>query len=213
MGLAKRIPGLIPELVIGKPKHQRRARVVSDPRAQAAMSREKRWKRRKKSSAPRILLCLIPVVAIVSGAFAARDMVWPDATQAEEPLVLPEFVMRVNTLFPEALPRATRVSERPLQDGRQIASVMSLLFPSHMLDSPAASNDPLERLSAPFVGAEQTLSGLELGRRMEQLAGMALPADVTRCYTYVIGEAYRTTMPTGKTMRVRPLDIDLNPEC
>lgn len=213
MGLAQRLPGSIPELILGKSKGLRRARVISDPRAQAAMSRETRWKRRNRSAAPAMALCAVAALALVGGAYAARDMIWSPASQADAPLVLPEFVMQVNALFPEALPGATRVVERPLNDGRPVASVMTMLVPSHVLDSPAASNNAFERLSAEFVGAEQTISGPEMGRRMERLVAMALPADVTRCYTYAIGEARRITSTTGKTLRVRPLEIDLNPEC
>ncbi len=193
----------------GPSKFVRRPRVIADRRARAAMSRDARWKRRGSSPMPKVLAA-VAAVAVAAGLWLAfKPVPTPDAP----PLAFPDFVASANLAFPEALAAHTRAAGGTLADGHVVPVGVSLLVPAHTLDSPAAAADALTRLSAPFVGKERTISGPEMGARIEGLAGIALPQAVSRCYSYSVGDPQTVAQGEGRTVRVRPLDITFNPEC
>ncbi len=195
--------------IFGPAKFIRRPRVIADRRARASMSRDSRWKRRGRSPLPKLIAALA-----IAGSLAALWTIYKPAPPAEVvPLVFPDFVAEANAVFPEALPNATRAKSGRLADGRLVPVGLSLLVPAHTLDSPSASMDALTRLSAPFVGAERSISGLEMGMRIRRLAEAALPVDVSRCYSYSLGDTRSVSRSEARMVRARPLEIAFNPGC
>jgi len=206
MSIALRLSSLFP-----KPRYDRRPRVTADRHARAAMSRDKRWKRRSDSGFLRtfITASLIGLGTIAALAFINRA----DTTPVAPPLAFPDLVAEAESAFPEALRGHTRAQGGTLSDGREVPTAISLLLPAHALTSADAAPDALTRLSAPFVGREPSISGTEMGNRIARLARAALPDGISSCYSYETTAPRRIVESDIRTRHVTPLTILFNPEC
>ena len=210
MTIAIRLPRFSRASLRRAPRYERRPRVIANRHARATLSREKRWKNRGGLG----LFGKALAGLVVLGLLVALWFVYkPDAVPPAVPLAFPEFVAEAEAAFPEALRGQTRAQGGQLADGRTVPMVVSLLVPTHALVSASASSDALTRLSAPFVGAERAISGVEMGNRIATLAHIALPAGVTSCYTYNAGAPRGIAVSDTRTVRATPLEIAFNPEC
>ena len=192
-----------------KPKYERRPRLKLDRRARLALSRKRRWQRRNGSAhggKASLGIAALAVAAVFWIAWRPAPLSLPPAP------VFPEFVAQAEAAFPEALRGHTRATGGRLADGREVPVALTLLLPGHALDSASASSDALDRLSAPFVGQERAIAGTEMGARLAALADVALPKEVSRCYTYEAGTPRRIALP-NRTIRAVPLEIAFNPGC
>ncbi len=205
MTIAARLSSLLPQ-----PRYRRRPRVTAHRLARETLSRETRWKRRGRSSVPRVLLLLLAGGGIAAAGYA---VFLADPGPAAEPLAFPDFVAQAETAFPEALHGHTRARGGTLSSGEEVPVALSLLLPAHALDAADAAPDALTRLSAPFVGRDRAISGEEMGARIAALADLALPAGVTRCYSYAAAPPRRVAVSDNRMLHVTPLDIVFNPEC
>lgn len=210
MTFALRLPSLRLPSRRRRPKTERRPRLKLDPRARAALSRDARWKRRGSSGG---IGKVIAGLAVVGVAAALWIVYKPAPAPAPVPSPFPDFVVQAEAAFPEALRGYTRARAGQLADGRAVPVALSLLLPAHTLESAAAAPDALTRLSAPFVGAQRAIPGEEMGARIAALAAAALPADVSRCYTYATGVPRRVVLADARKVRAVAVDIVFNPEC
>lgn len=210
MTIAIRLPRLSRPTLRRAPRYERRPRVIANRHARAAMSREKRWKKRGGAG---LLGKALAGLAVLGVAMALWVVYKPDAVPAPAPLAFPDFVAEAEAAFPEALRGQTRAQGGQLADGRTVPMSISLLVPTHALESASASSDALTRLSAPFVGTERAISGVEMGNRIAKLASIALPSGVTSCYTYNAGAPRGVAISDTRKVRATPLEIAFNPEC
>lgn len=192
------------------PRYERRPRVIADRHARAALSREKRWKHRGRSKISRKILAGITAMSVL---FAFWFVYKPDVAPPAPPLAFPDFVAQAETAFPEAVRGHTRARGGNLADGREVPVAISLLLPAHTLESASASPDALTRLSAPFVGAERAISGMEMGTRIARLSSAAIPAGITSCYTYNVSGPRSVAISEIRKIRAVMLEIVFNPEC
>jgi len=210
MTLALRLSALLPPSRRRRPKPSRRPRLTVDRQASATLSRDARWKRRGGSGREGKALAGCAVLGVAAVLWVAYK---PAPAPVVPPSPFPEFVVRAETAFPEALRGHTRAQAGQLADGRTVPVALSLLLPAHTLESAAAAPDALTRLSAPFVGAQRAIPGEEMGARIAGLAAAALPADVSRCYTYATGLPRQITLANDRTVRAVAVDIAFNPGC
>jgi len=174
------------------------------PSNPVSMTRKTRWKRRGISDLRKrliigsvlVVLCLLVVLIVRSGSRDTAAM-GPDGP----------FASALAQAFPEA--DVSRIETRYDPDGEMPLGA-TLHLPAHLLESSQAFVDPFARLGSEFGGAERTLSGVELGARLERVANEMLPADLPRCHTYDIGQL---SPQSDDAARTRALHIHLNPGC
>lgn len=191
-------------------RQRRWSRNIVDRKAASALSRDERWRRRGgefKLLHMVLGLCAITLLAGAGGAALALfnrgaiPEVHPSTTLT--PLQKHAF-----ELFPEAVPYIG--TQSALENGGQS---LTLLLPAYLLESSAASVDPVERLAAEFKGAQRRLKGPEVARRIDALR-RAAPVDVKlSCATHHIGSSKMIERDNGKPLRVRQIQIDLLPAC
>lgn len=182
------------------PQAKKRGIKSARPSGRASMTRKNRWKRRgiKKSNRRMVIAggwALVAIISLIAIQLSSRETAFvPEG----------EFAQAVYEAFPEADPqRITTV----VTDSVPQSAMLHL--PSHLIE-PALGSDPFQALGSQFGGAERTLSGVEMASRIEQIAGLMLPADVPRCYTYKVGGI---SSPPEAPRQTRVLHLRLNPGC
>ncbi len=166
-----------------------------------SMRREARWKRRRENGLHNRILVSVIVPTILLSAMAIVHMnsgTVDNGPQGESAKIVFE-------AFPEADPQRIEVTE---EDG--LPNKITLHLPSHMIEPSRGIDNPFANLNAEFGRAERTLSGVKMAARIEQIAGVLLPSDMEKCYTYDVGVI---SSPPEAPRPTRSLYLHLNPGC
>lgn len=173
---------------------------ITSPSGRASMARKNRWKRRGvKKSTRRMALMLLAGLILIASLVAIQ-------INSKDSAFVPEgaFAQALYEAFPEADPERI---ETFVVDSVPQSAILHL--PAHLIE-PALGSDPFLALGSQFGGAERTLSGVDMGTRIEAVASSVLRADVPRCYTYKVGGISSAPESPRST---RALHIRLNPFC